>query len=137
MVGLLGFEACTTDVEVVSTASGSSTGQGGAASSGSNVTSTTGGGVGDGGNGGGGGACGTPRPVGTLEFCQGSGSTGTGLPFECQSGVCDDAGNTWTADCDETGACSCVFNSVEVCTCQGAGDACTGVSCCPPPWPDA
>lgn len=79
-------------------------------------------------------ACATPPPVGPTEFCGGSAGSGSGS-FTCLASVCDQGGNRWEQEC--TGeTCTCLFNSAEICVCVTPGDGCTGMGCCPPPFPD-
>jgi hypothetical protein len=127
----------TTSADTVGSVS--SSGVGGASATSTSITSAQGGGsvtttVGPGGAGG---ACGTPAPVGAVEFCGGSASASSGMGFQCGTLLCDEAQNQWESLCDSSGHCTCSYNAVEVCSCEVAqGDGCVGVGCCPAPWPD-
>lgn len=77
-------------------------------------------------------SCDTPVPVGSVENCTGTATSGTGS-FECASFACDNGGNTWTTSCNETG-CTCSFNGQPVCSCGGGTPNCQS-SCCPTPFP--
>jgi hypothetical protein len=88
------------------------------------------------GAGGAGGQCGTPPPVGQLEFCGGAVSAGSGMGNSCATIACDGDGNTWDQTCDESGFCTCTYNNQPVCACQAnpAGVCSGGGGCCPAPW---
>ena len=83
----------------------------------------------------GGSSCGSPPPVGPLEFCGGSASAGSGMASSCTTFTCDQNGDTWDQTCDESGLCTCTYNSQPVCACLGdPAQVCAGGGCCPAPW---
>jgi hypothetical protein len=111
--------------------SSSSSGQGGWGSS----SSSGQGGWGSSSSSGGGIQCNAfpPSPVGSLSFCGGTGSSSSGGGIQCSNSVCDQAQNTFSADCDEFG-CTCSVNFLPYCACtiDVPGPGCA--NCCPIPW---
>jgi len=80
-------------------------------------------------------SCDNPPNPATLSFCGGSAAVGSGAgPIECASAYCDNAGNTYEADCTGTG-CKCTRNGELKCTCSSdnGSDICGSgqTHCCP------
>jgi hypothetical protein len=91
--------------------------------------SNAGGGGNGNGEGGFGMSCMLPPNPATLSVCGGSAGGG-----ECQTDLCDDQGNTYSAVCNaQDSTCVCYLNGLDKCSCVlNGGNVCGGAEhCCP------
>jgi hypothetical protein len=132
----------TTTTTTSTTSNGGNGGTGGTTTSSTTSNGGSGGGIGGAGgmggsNGGAGGVgpgCdGVPDPVGQIDpnLCGGTATVGAGMPSQCSTICSDEDGNSYSIDCIDGQDCTCSYNNVVYCTCQGD----CGTPCCPEPWP--